>query len=175
MATLILPDNANISAILSLAGADPFSCTYQEATEVTEAGIQVEGITQEALDTALAAYLSDEETYLLGPTRLGHSKHFAEQVIKEVESRYPTFRRELFLALYVEALATGLTNRAAYINQLLTWVKQSVAVCIQYELDLDAASTVEDILAVSDGSDQLAAIMASDPESTIKGALAIED
>lgn len=175
MATITLPDNANISAILSLAGADPFSCTYQEATEVTEAGIQVGGITQEALDAALATYLSDEEAYLFGPARLSYSKHFAEQVVGEIESRYSTFRRELFLALYVEAIAEGLTNRAAYINQLLTWVKQSVAVCIQYELDLDAASTVEEILAVSNGSEQLAVIMAGDPESTIKGALAIED
>jgi hypothetical protein len=169
VATITLPDNANVSAILFLAGADPFSSTYQGD------GIHVSGITQETLDAALATYLSNEEDYLLGPARLGHSKHFAEQVVKEIESRYSTFRRELFLALYVEAIADGLTNRAAYINQLLTWVKQSVAVCIQYELDLDAASTFEEILVVSDGSGQLAVIMASDPESTIKGALAIED
>jgi len=96
-------------------------------------------------------------------------------VIREIEGRYSSFRRELFLALYVEAVSLGLVNRAAYVTQLLSWVKEAVSVCIQYEADLASAESIASIGSVSDGSEAIIAILEDDPEVTIKAALEILD
>ena len=169
MPQITIPQNANVASLADLAGVDPMAVTCHGDQ------LNANGVTQEQLDAALAAYLADEETHLLKPARKARSRQFAEHVIRKIEARYAASRREVFLALYVEATATGLTNRAAYINALLSWIKQAVALCVTFDAGLAAAGSHAEIGAVSELFQELETILASDPETTVAACLAIND
>lgn len=166
---ITIPENANLASLAVLAGVDPLAVTC-DGDQLT-----ANGVTQSQLEAALAAYLADEETHLLKPAREARSRQFAQQVIREIEARYAASRREVLLALYVEATATGLTNRAAYINGLLSWIKQTVALCVTFDAGLAAAGSYAEIGAVDDGGAALQVILDNDPETTVAACLAIHD
>ena len=89
-----------------------------------------------------------------------------------VEQFYPSYRRELFIALAEEARNNGLTNRTAYIDQLLTWIKTVVSAALLAEDAIDSCDTAEEIESISINTEVFSA---TDPEVTIRGAMAIED
>ena len=169
MASIEFPTTGSIKAIVELLDCDPLSVSYDSGL------LSISGVDQDDLETAVATYAASPETYLFAPAREARGRVFGEQVIREIEERYSSFRRELFLALYVEAVSLGLVNRAAYVTQLLSWVKEAVSVCIQYEADLASAESIASIGSVSDGSEAIIAILEDDPEVTIKAALEILD
>tara|TARA_R110000824_G_C15225590_1_gene678004 strand:- start:3714 stop:4220 length:507 start_codon:yes stop_codon:yes gene_type:complete len=166
IATTTRPTHCNTRAILELAGASPMSASSSDGS------LLVEGITQEALDDAMAIYNADLETYFWSPKKQARKDKMAKLSAEFIEGRYPSFRRELFIALAEEARNIGLTNRAAYINQMLTWVKTVVATVLTLEDQVNAASTVEEITSVDFDSTPF---IATDPEITIRNTLAIED
>jgi len=155
--------------LIRILACDPLAASYHNGL------LEISGVDQEDLEAAAATYAADPEAHLFKPAREARGRVFGEQVIREIEGRYSSFRRELFLALYVEAVSLGLVNRAAYVTQLLSWVKEAVSVCIQYEADLASAESIASIGSVSDGSEAIIAILEDDPEVTIKAALEILD
>ena len=160
----VSPEN-NLPKIVELAGgADTFY--YNNGR------LYVQGIFQVQLDNALAAYNSDPEIYVLEPLREGTKDRVAEEANDYIELSYPSFRRELFIALAEEARNDGLTNRAAYINQLLAWVKTVVAQTIVYGDEIDAET---DIDALTNYTADFSSFDATNPNVTIKAALAIPD
>ena len=166
IATTTRPTHCNSRAILELAGASPMSSSSSDGNLV------VVGITQEALDDAMTIYNADLETYFWSPAKQVRKDKIAKLSAEFIEGRYPSFRRELFIALAEEARNTGLTNRVAYINQMLTWVKTVVATVLTLEDQVNAASTVEEITSVDFDP---TSFVDTDPQITVRNALAIED
>jgi len=82
-----------------------------------------------------------------------------------------------FTGLYVEAVDQSLTNRAAYVRALFTWISsQSTGYRATKAAAVAAASNKAELDAVSFSVADMAAIYdATDPAVTIAGALAIED
>ena len=134
--------------------------------------LYVEDVTQEELDAAWTTYSSDLESYLLQPLRAEAKDELARQAHQYIEGIYPSYRRELFIALAEEARNLGLTNRSAYIDQMLTWIKTVVAAVLLAEDAIDSYSTVEEIQSASLNTEVFSA---TDPKVTIRGAMAIED
>ncbi len=167
MAQITISSDHRLDTIVQLSGAESGSGSYDGIDT-----LYVESVTQEALDAALVTYMADLDTYLLEPSREIRKVRISKASANFIDEIYPSFRRELFIALAEEARNTGLTNRATYINQMLTWVKTIVASVLILEDAIDAATTVEEISAVNFDS---APFIATDPEITIRGSLAIED
>jgi hypothetical protein len=160
----ISPEN-NLPKIVELAGGG--SGFYYSG-----GWLYVEGVFQVELDNALTAYNSDLEAYVLEPLRETKKDEVAEEANSYIELSYPSFRRELFIALAEEARNDGLTNRAAYINQLLAWVKTVVAQTIVYGDAIDAET---DIDTITNYTADYSSFDATNPNVTIKAALAIPD
>ena len=116
--------------------------------------------------------MADLDTYLLEPSREIRKVRISKASANFIDEIYPSFRRELFIALAEEARNTGLTNRATYINQMLTWVKTVVAAVLVLEDEIDAATTLEEIRSIDFDSTPF---IATDPEITVRNVLAIED
>ena len=112
------------------------------------------------------------DQYLIEPARQRQNNKISLEANGYIELSYPSFRRELFIALAEEARNSGLTNRVAYINQLLTWVKTVVAETISVEAAIDSETDIDVIKGYSVDFTQFDA---TNPNITIKGALAIED
>ena len=167
MAQVIVGREHNLDTIVQLAGAESGEGRYDSIDT-----LYVDSVTQEALDDALAVYMGDLETYLLEPHRVSRKERISKASANFIDEIYPSFRRELFIALAEEARNLGLTNRANYINQMLTWVKTVVATVLVLEDQINAASTVEEIRSVDFDSTPF---IATDPEITIRNTLAIED
>ena len=164
MAFIVISPTENIHTIATLAGGT--SSRYADGKLI------VDDITQQQLDEALATYNADPELYSLQPAREGRANKISKKAFSYIESVYPSFRRELFIALAEEARNLGLTNRANYINQMLTWVKTVVSSVLALEDQINAASTVEEIRSVDFDPTPF---VDADPQITVRNALAIED
>ena len=105
MAFVEVSPEQNLSSIVAIAGGSMSSTLYRDG------GIQVDGVSQEDLEAALATYMSNLEAYLLQPARENKNNTISQQANSYIEEYYPSFRRELFIALAEEARNTGLTNR----------------------------------------------------------------
>lgn len=166
MAFVTVSPDQSMKAIVSLAGATMEQAVYRDG------GLDVEGVSQADLENALATYMSDLETYLLEPARVIRYDVISYQANQYIEQYYPSFRRELFLALSEEARNTGLTNRLAYINQLLTWIKTVVALVISAQTALASETTISGI---RNYSVDFSVFDATNPNITVQAALAIPD
>ena len=167
MAQITISSDHRLDTIVQLSGAESGSGSYDGI-----ATLDVESVTQEALDAALVTYMADLDTYLLEPSREIRKVRISKASANFIDEIYPSFRRELFISLAEEARNTGLTNRATYINQMLTWVKTVVAAVLVLEDEIDAATTLEEIRSIDFDSTPF---IATDPEITVRNVLAIED
>ena len=167
MAQITITSDHRLDAIVQIVGAGSNASRYDGIDT-----LYVEGVTQEALDAALATYMADLDTYLLAPAREIRKVRISKASANFIDEIYPSFRRELFIALAEEARNSGLTNRAAYIGQMLTWVKTVVSSVLALEDSLDAATTIEEISAINFDSTPF---LATDPQITIRGAMAVGD
>ena len=89
-----------------------------------------------------------------------------------VSSRYTATVMAGFAALYAAALNDGKTNRATYINELLSWGCGASVVYETKKSEINALTVVMDVLNFTWDT---SLIEADDPEITIAGALAILD
>lgn len=167
MAQITISSDHVLNTIVQLSGAESGTGSYDGIDT-----LYVEGVTQEALDAALATYMADLDTYLLAPARKARKERISRSSADFIEQRYPSFRRELFIALAEEARNSELDNRVAYINQMLTWVKSIVAAVLAAEDMIDSYTTLEEIQSTNLNTEVFAS---TDPEITIRGAMAIED
>ena len=168
MASITISVEHNLGKIVELAGGS----SHEDNHRYKQGKFYVNDVTQEDLDSALATYMADLDTYLLEPSREIRKVTISKASANFIDEIYPSFRRELFIALAEEARNSGLTNRAAYIGQMLTWVKTVVSSVLALEDSLDAATTIEEISAINFDS---APFLATDPQITIRGAMAIGD
>ena len=162
----VSPEN-NLPKIAELAGVVGMYNFYYDNGRLC-----VPDISQETLDSALAEYNADIENYLLQPSREFKKDELAREAHEYIGLIYPSYRRELFIALAEEARNLGLTNRSAYIDQMLAWVKTVVSAVLLAEDAVDSYDTAEEIQSTSINTEVFSA---TDPEVTIRGALAIED
>ena len=167
MAQITISSDHKLNTIVQLAGAESGTGSYDGIDT-----LYVEGVTQEALDAALATYMADLDTYLLAPARKARKERISRASAHFIEQRYPSFRRELFIALAEEARNSGLTNRVAYIGQMLTWVKTVVSAVLAAEDMIDSYDTIEEIQSTNLNAEVFAS---TDPEITIREAMTIED
>jgi len=167
MAQITISSDHRLDTIVQLSGAESGSGSYDGIDT-----LHVESVTQEALDAALVTYMADLDTYLLEPSREIRKARISKASANFIDEIYPSFRRELFIALAEEARNLGLTNRTNYINQMLTWVKMVVSSVLTLEDQINAASTVEEIRSVDFDPTPF---VDTDPQITVRNALAIED
>ena len=166
MASVNWPSESNVVSLLGILGKPKAPASYAGGQ------LTVEGVDQAELEAAVATFEADPETYVLRPVRAISKQRLSNLVYACTLGRYSQARQQLFHALLTEALADGLENRATYIRQLLTWLKQAAAVLIAAEDQVDALEDVEAIRAVDVDRDQ---IKNADPEITIRAALQILD
>ena len=160
----VSPEN-NLPKIVELAGGED-GFYYEDVR------LYVWGVLQTDLDNAFAIYNSDLETYVLEPLRAEKKDEIAEDTNRYIGMSYPSFRRELFIALAEEARNDGLTNRATYINQLLGWIKTVVAQTIVYDDEIDLETNIDTI---TNYTVDYSSFDATNPNITIKAALEILD
>ena len=165
---ITITSTTNREKLAELCGTDTLHCGLDRDTW----SFSVWDVTQEELDDAWITYNADISQYEIEPYRNEKSDAISRQAHEYIEKSYPSFRRELFIALAEEARNAGLTNRVAYINQLLTWVKTVVAETIAAEAIIDAETDPETII---NYSVDFTVFDATNPNITIKAALAIED
>lgn len=132
----------------------------------------IDDIEQEVLDTAFTQYKSDLETNLLQEARKSRSESIGEMASAFINSKYTLFRQQFFQALFTEAIALGLTNRTAYIKSLLDWCKSVVLYTSSLDDELETITSAVDI---ENFEPDFSTFEETDPQVTIKGALAIED
>ena len=168
IAHIIITENTHIATLVELCGAAPLSVGLNRKSWTLSMG----GITQEELEAGWAIYNSDLEAHEFSPVRTIRKDKTSQAAADFISETYPSFRRELFIALSEEARNTGLTNRLAYINQLFTWVKTIVAAVMAAEDMVDAAMTIEEINSINLNTEVFAS---TDPEITVRGAMVIED
>ena len=161
------PVYVNMAAIRSLVGVDD-----KQAYRTDNTTLFVEGVSQGTLDTAMASYYADQEPYIVQPMRDDVKSDFSTKVYSFISDRYSVQTQQMFQALLTEASITGLANRMTYIQQLLNWVKTVVSANIASDDAIDAATTPEQILAVTL---DLSPFEGTNPNITVKGALAIVD
>ena len=140
IATAVVSQDANLVQISQLCGADKFAIGIDK-----NGNLSVVGVDQETLDAALVEYSSNLDKYEIAPVRATRKDETSQAAADFIEERYPSFRRELFIALAEEARNTGLANRVAYINQMLIWVKSIVAAVLAAEDMIDSYTTLEEI------------------------------
>ena len=133
--------------------------------------INIEEVKQEDLDAAYETYKSDLNTHL-EDARNHRSERIAERAFAFIQSRYPTHKQQFFQALFTEAIALGLTNRTAYIQQLLDWCKGVVTYTNTLDDELANIVSAQEI---DEFSSDFSSFEDTDPQVTVKGALAIED
>ncbi len=132
--------------------------------------LNVNDVTQEELETGLATYMADLDLYYLQPLRDYRSEKMSRLAHEYIEQSYPSYRRELFIALAEEARNNGLTERAEYIGQLLTWIKTVVASVLTAETALESETDYE---AISNYTVDFSVFDATNPNVTIKEAMSI--
>ena len=132
--------------------------------------LNVNDVTQEELETGLATYMADLDLYYLQPLRDYRSEKMSRLAHEYIEQSYPSYRRELFIALAEEARNNGLTERAEYIDQLLTWIKTVVASVLTAETALESETDDE---VISNYTVDFSVFDATNPNVTIKEAMSI--
>ena len=108
----VSPEN-DLSKIAELAGVVDKNGFYYD-----DGSLYVLDISQETLDSAFVAYNDNLENYLLQPLREVKKDELTRQAHEYIELIYPSYRRELFIALAEEARNLGLTNRSPYIYKM---------------------------------------------------------
>ena len=132
--------------------------------------LNVNDVTQEELETGLATYMADLDLYYLQPLRDYRSEKMSRLAHEYIEQSYPSYRRELFIALAEEARNNGLTERAEYIGQLLTWIKTVVVSVLTAETALESETDDE---VISNYTVDFSVFDATNPNVTIKEAMSI--
>mgnify|MGYP005993392691 CR=1 FL=1 len=166
MSAVTIQLNDNVLAIIELAGGVP------ELAVIQSDQLILSGVEQGVLETALATYNADRETYQLEPLRAERERFISERIAQLVESRYPVYRLQMFNAIYTHAIRHGLNNRADYIETLLTWVSSATSVALTAKAALVGAPTVDGIMLVDVN---LESLTATDPQVTLEAALGISD
>lgn len=166
MSAVTIQPNDNVLAIIELAGGVP------ELAVIQSDQLILSGVEQGVLETALATYNADRETYQLEPLRAERERFISERIAQLVESRYPVYRLQMFNAIYTHAIRHGLNNRADYIETLLTWVSSATSVALTAKAALVGAPTVDGIMLVDVN---LESLTATDPQVTLEAALGISD
>jgi len=133
--------------------------------------INISGIKQVDLDAAYETYKLDLNTHL-EDARNHRSERIATKAFAFIQSRYPAHKQQFFQALFTEAIALGLTNRIAYIKQLLDWCKAVVGYTSTLD---DELVNIVSARGIDEFSSDFSSFEDTDPQITIKGALAIED
>jgi len=93
-------------------------------------------------------------------------------VVDVVDQHYPAHRQRLIQLEFHEARALGLTNKLAYLSQMINWVRIGAANLFVVQDTVDAASTEEEINAITI---DLSSWIASDPLVSIRTAGGIID
>lgn len=88
-----------------------------------------------------------------------------------VSAKYATQTQIQLLVIYLAALSGGLTNRAAYVAQLFTWVNSITAYSASYTAAVKALTTPADVLAYSWSFGGIAA----DPQIKLISAISISN
>jgi hypothetical protein len=167
IATAVVSQDANLGQISQLCGDDKFAIGIDK-----NGNLSVVGVEQEILDAALVEYNSNLDKYEIAPVRAVRKDAISQTAADFISETYPSFRRELFIALAEEARNSGLVNRVAYINQLLTWAKTVVAETIVAGDEIDVET---DIQIINDYVVDFTQFDATNPNITIKAALEILD
>ena len=167
MANVAVSARYDMRKIVELSGGslDEDNYYYQD-------GLHVDDVTQEELEAGLAIYMSDLDLYYLQPLRRYRSEKISRLAHDYIEQSYPSYRRELFIALAEEARNNGLTERAEYIGQLLTWIKTVVASVLTAETALESETDDE---VISNYTVDFSVFDATNPNVTIRGAMAIDE
>jgi hypothetical protein len=163
----------DMSKIAELAGVDINNPSMMRKTlyDGKHFFINISGIKQADLDAAYETYKSDLNTHL-GDARNHRSERIATKAFDFIQLRYPAHKQQFFQALFTEAIALGLTNRTAYIQELLDWCKSVVGYTNALDDELVNIVSAKDI---DEFSSDFSSFEDTDPQITIKGALAIED
>ena len=156
----------NVRAVLEILGLEKGDVT------ITGDTLTIEDIEQSDLDEAFATYNSDPEKYILTPKRIIAKRRLLNFTYALTLGRYSPARQQLFHAMLTESIIDGRPNRAAYIRQLLDWLKAAAALLITAEDEIDAAQSVADMRAVSV---DLEPLKNTDPGITVRAALEIVD
>lgn len=105
------------------------------------------------------------------PTVKAAAKAVIARIIKQViEENFPAEKQRTLFHLMQEARADGLTNRAAYLLPLWTWMKQGIQYNHNKDDAIDSAVDASEVAAVTLN---MSAINNSIPDVSIRGALAI--
>ncbi len=171
MAFISISATENLSEVARLAGANMSEDLSQRNFYYSNGVLYVDDISQEALDEALEKYNSAEQIeYRLNNVKSNKKAAISQQAADYIETKYPSFRQQMFQALYSEAKADGLTDRVAYIAQLLDWVKTVTTLAILSEETVQQAESEETVNAISVDFTQFDI---TDPSITIKEALSL--
>ena len=128
--------------------------------------------TDEELETLYNDFFANLDLNVVKKTRDERSERFSLEAYAFIESKYPAYRQQMLQALYTQAVNANLTNRAAYIEQLISWCSSVVALSLQADNELAEATNEEEVFAVSV---DYSALEDSDPYVTIQQALSIND
>lgn len=166
MVSVTIAPYDNIDSIQMLSGADP------DYGRVAGDQLFLNGVTQSDLDAAYAVYASDRETHEYVPARQRVVDVISREANLYASGRYSDDRRDALLMLYVQASVQGMTNRLAYIQQLLDWANTIMAHVITCKTELDLLLSSADIAAYTW---DFTAFDLTDPGVTVEDALAIGD
>ena len=166
MVSVTIAPYDNIDSIKMLAGADP------DYGRVAGDQLFLNGVTQSDLDAAYAVYDSDRETHEYVPARQRVVNVISREANLYASGRYSDDRRDALLMLYVQASVQGMTNRLAYIQQLLDWANTIMAHVITCKTELDLLLSSADIAAYTW---DFTAFDLTEPGVTVEDALAIGD
>ena len=100
------------------------------------------------------------------------SEKFSVEAYSYIQSKYPTYRQQMLQALYTQSVKDGLANRSAYIESLINWCSSVVALSMQADEQIEAASTEQELYSISV---DYSSLDAANPDVTIKEALSIND
>ena len=131
----------NMRRIVELSGG-----SLDEDNYSYDGQLHVNDVTQEELEAGLATYMADLDLYFLQPLRGHISEKISRRANQYIEQSYPSYRRELFIALAEEARNNGLTDTAEYIGGLLTWIKTVVTAVLAAETAIESETDYEVIL-----------------------------
>ena len=92
-----------------------------------------------------------------------------------INAKYPATNRDAYKQLMDDALAAGLTNRAAYLRALNDWSLELFNLFYGVAGQIMAATNWEDAAAAAIGETDVQAWEADDPHVSFAGALAIPD
>jgi len=168
MASIPVELTYSMPKIVELAGGSLDIDNYS----ISRGTLHVKDVSQEELEAGLATYMSDLDLYFLQPLRDDRSEAITFLANRYIEQSYPSFRRELFIALAEEARNNGLTARVEYIDQLLAWIKTVVVSVLAAETALESETDAE---VISNYTVDFSVFDATNPNVTIRGAMAIDE